>query len=169
MPRIARVVIADVAHHVTQRGNGRQFLLATDAERLVYLDLLRQAVREHALGVLGYCLMLNHVHPAWTCRHGVKAGPRSLGGSSWRREKRKPSCGRSDAARTTGARRGRQSSRGRWKNAPSAPWRAGRAAVRAKPRRRPSPSVPKLRPWPRTTRESLRKKEIRCLSRISLA
>jgi len=62
MPRIARVVIADVAHHVTQRGNGRQFLLASDAERLVYLELLRQAVREHALGVMGYCLMSNHVH-----------------------------------------------------------------------------------------------------------
>ena len=62
MPRIARVVIADVAHHVTQRGNGRQFLLASDAERLVYLELLRQAVREHALVVRGYCLMSNHVH-----------------------------------------------------------------------------------------------------------
>lgn len=28
MPRVARVVIADVAHRVTQRGNGRQFSLA---------------------------------------------------------------------------------------------------------------------------------------------
>ena len=44
MARFARVVIVDVAHHVTQRGNGRQFILATDAERMVYLDLLRQAV-----------------------------------------------------------------------------------------------------------------------------
>ena len=62
MPRLARVVIADVAHHVTQRGNGRQFLLATDTERLVYMDMLRQAVRVHGLLVLGYCLMSNHVH-----------------------------------------------------------------------------------------------------------
>jgi putative transposase len=62
MPRIARVVIADAAHHVTQRGNGRQFLLATDTERLVYMDMLRQAVRVHGLLVLGYCLMSNHVH-----------------------------------------------------------------------------------------------------------
>ena len=45
MPRVARVMIAEVAHHVTQRGNGRQFILATDSERLVYLDLLRQALR----------------------------------------------------------------------------------------------------------------------------
>ena len=62
MPRVARVVIADVAHHVTQRGNGRQFILATDAERMVYLDLLRQAVRVEGLTVVGYCLMSNHVH-----------------------------------------------------------------------------------------------------------
>lgn len=62
MPRVARVVIADVAHHVTQRGNGRQSILATDAERLVYLELLRQAAEEHALAVVGYCLMSNHVH-----------------------------------------------------------------------------------------------------------
>jgi len=59
---VARVVIADVAHHVTQRGNGRQFILAGDAERWVYLDLLRQALREQPLSVLGYCLMSNHVH-----------------------------------------------------------------------------------------------------------
>jgi hypothetical protein len=37
MPRVARVVIADVAHHVTQRGNGWQFILASTAGRLVYL------------------------------------------------------------------------------------------------------------------------------------
>jgi putative transposase len=56
------VVIADIAHHVTQRGNGRQFILASDTERLVYLDLLHQALREQPLSVLGYCLMSNHVH-----------------------------------------------------------------------------------------------------------
>ncbi len=62
MPRVARVVIADVAHHVTQRGNGRQFILASDAERMVYLDLLRQAVDVQDVSVVGYCLMSNHVH-----------------------------------------------------------------------------------------------------------
>jgi len=38
-------VAAEVAHHVTQRGNARQFLLASEAERFAYLDLLREAVR----------------------------------------------------------------------------------------------------------------------------
>ena len=62
MARLARVMVADVAYHVTQRGNGRQYLLAADAERTVYLELLRQAVRMQALSVVGYCLMSNHVH-----------------------------------------------------------------------------------------------------------
>jgi len=62
MPRVARVAVAEVAYHVTQRGNGRQFILPSDAERWVYLDLVRQAVRRHALSVVGYCLMSNHVH-----------------------------------------------------------------------------------------------------------
>ena len=51
MPRIARVVIADVAHHVTQRGNGRQFLLVTDAERLVNPTLHAQRAPAGASGV----------------------------------------------------------------------------------------------------------------------
>ena len=62
MARLARVVAVDVPQHVTQRGNARQFILASDAERLVYLDLLRQAVQVHGLSVIGYCLMSNHVH-----------------------------------------------------------------------------------------------------------
>ena len=62
MARLARVMVADVAYHVTQRGNGRQYLLAADAERTVYLELLRQAVRMQALSIVGYCLMSNHVH-----------------------------------------------------------------------------------------------------------
>ncbi len=62
MARLARVVVAEVAQHVTQRGNGRQFLLNSDAERQVYLDLLRQAAHVENLSVLGYCLMSNHVH-----------------------------------------------------------------------------------------------------------
>ena len=61
MARMARVVVAEVPYHVTQRGNARQYLLEGEAERTVYLDLLRAAVRVQALSVLGYCLMSNHV------------------------------------------------------------------------------------------------------------
>jgi putative transposase len=62
MARLARVVAVDVAHHVTQRGNARQFILDSDSERTVYVDLLRQAVQLHPLSLIGYCLMSNHVH-----------------------------------------------------------------------------------------------------------
>ena len=62
MPRVARVVIADVAHHITQRGNGRQFILSSDSDRMVFMDLLRQAVEGRELSLVGYCLMSNHLH-----------------------------------------------------------------------------------------------------------
>jgi putative transposase len=62
MARFARVVVPDVAHHVTQRGNARQVILSNDSDRLAYLDLLRQSSELHRLAVLGYCLMSNHVH-----------------------------------------------------------------------------------------------------------
>jgi putative transposase len=62
MGRFARVVIADVPHHVTQRGNARQVILSDDADRVAYLELLRQYSVLHSLSLLGYCLMSNHVH-----------------------------------------------------------------------------------------------------------
>ena len=34
MARFARVVVVDVAHHVTQRGNARQFILSSEVATL---------------------------------------------------------------------------------------------------------------------------------------
>jgi putative transposase len=62
MARFARVVVVDVAHHVTQRGNARQVILSSDGDRVAYLDLLRHYSELHGLALQGYCLMLNHVH-----------------------------------------------------------------------------------------------------------
>ncbi len=62
MARLSHIVVVNVPHHVTQRGNARQFILAGDDERLVYLNLLRKYVHLHELSLLGYCLMPNHVH-----------------------------------------------------------------------------------------------------------
>ena len=62
MPRLARIAVVNVAHHVTQRGNARQFILANDDERTVYLNLLRKYAELCELSLLGYCLMSNHVH-----------------------------------------------------------------------------------------------------------
>ena len=59
MARLARVVAVDVPHHVTQRGNARQFILSSDAEKMVYMD--RCACRATACG-LG-CGLLPDVEP----------------------------------------------------------------------------------------------------------
>jgi putative transposase len=62
MARLPRVVVVDVPHHITQRGNARQVILANDTDRITYLELLRQSSELSNLSVLGYCLMSNHVH-----------------------------------------------------------------------------------------------------------
>ena len=62
MARLPRVVAAGAAHHVTQRGNARRDVFEIDSDRRVYLDLLGDSCRYYHLGLLGYCLMPNHVH-----------------------------------------------------------------------------------------------------------
>jgi putative transposase len=62
MARFPRVVVVEVPHHVTQRGNARQVILASDADRLTYMALLRECAPLYRLSLLGYCLMSNHVH-----------------------------------------------------------------------------------------------------------
>jgi putative transposase len=62
MPRIARITIPGVAHHVTQRGNNRQRVFRDDTDRRWYLQLLAEETQDHGLTVLAYCLMDNHVH-----------------------------------------------------------------------------------------------------------
>lgn len=55
MARLPRVIAVDVPHHITQRANARRFILHSDSDRLVYLDLLRQycpLLRTLAFGLL---------------------------------------------------------------------------------------------------------------------
>ena len=64
MPRLARVVIPECPHHVTQRGNRREDVFVTAADRVRYLDLLAEYAAKGGLAVQAYCLMTNHVHLA---------------------------------------------------------------------------------------------------------
>ena len=56
------MVAVDVQHHVTQRGNARRFVLDCDADRAVYLKLLRENMDLYGVALIGYCLMSNQVH-----------------------------------------------------------------------------------------------------------
>ncbi|MBZ5585919.1 MAG: transposase [Acidobacteriia bacterium] len=62
MPRRARLIIPDVPHHVTQRGNNRQPVFLSPGDYRFYLDLLGRHARLCGARILGYCLMTNHVH-----------------------------------------------------------------------------------------------------------
>jgi putative transposase len=56
------VVAVGAPHHVTQRGNNRQKTFFHDSDCRFYVALLADQSRRHGLGILGYCLMPNHVH-----------------------------------------------------------------------------------------------------------
>jgi putative transposase len=62
MPRLARIVVPGVAHHVVQRGNNRQDVFFVDDDRARYLALLKGQSEVHGLEILAWCLMTNHVH-----------------------------------------------------------------------------------------------------------
>ena len=62
MPRLARPVFAGVPHHVTQRGNRRENVFFSDADREAYLEWLSEYGVKHGVEILAYCLMTNHIH-----------------------------------------------------------------------------------------------------------
>jgi putative transposase len=62
MPRTARQVIADLPHHVVQRGNRKQDVFFTEEDYRAYLAILKEVSEAHGIAVDAYCLMRNHVH-----------------------------------------------------------------------------------------------------------
>ena len=62
MARQARTVIPGQAMHVMVRGNNRETLFFSDDDRRIYLEWLRQAVKQFACAVHAFALMPNHVH-----------------------------------------------------------------------------------------------------------
>ncbi len=62
MPRVARIVVPGLPHHVTQRGNNRQPVFFVDDDRRMFLRLLKERSEAAGVRVLAYCLMTNHVH-----------------------------------------------------------------------------------------------------------
>ena len=62
MPRLRRVVVPGLPHHIVQRGNRRSNIFGDDRDRLVFLRILKQASGIHSLTHFAYSLMTNHFH-----------------------------------------------------------------------------------------------------------
>ena len=62
MSRLARVVVPNLPHHVTQRGNRREPIFFEDGDQEIYCDLLAEHTRKYGVEIWAYCLMPNHVH-----------------------------------------------------------------------------------------------------------
>ncbi len=62
MPRIARIVIPGLPHHITQRGNNQQDVFFSPDDRKLYLDILGYQASRYGFKIAGYSLMPNHVH-----------------------------------------------------------------------------------------------------------
>lgn len=62
MARMARVVIPNYPHHVTQRGNRRQKTFFCEDDYRYYIELVTKFSRQSGTKVWAYCLMPNHVH-----------------------------------------------------------------------------------------------------------
>ena len=53
MPRYRRIVVAECARHVTQRGNQRAVGFDGDEDRAVYLELVKRNARDAGGTILG--------------------------------------------------------------------------------------------------------------------
>jgi len=62
MARIARIVVPNMPHHVTQRGNRSQQTFFSDKDYHLYLGLMSEWCTKSGVEIWAYCLMPNHVH-----------------------------------------------------------------------------------------------------------
>jgi len=62
MARIARVVVPELPHHVTQRGVRRMDVFFSDGDRREYLKQLAEQGERFGVKYFAWCLMSNHVH-----------------------------------------------------------------------------------------------------------
>ncbi|MEA3276937.1 MAG: transposase, partial [Pseudomonadota bacterium] len=62
MARPLRLEFAGALYHVTARGDGREDIYPTDADRRLFLDVLADVWERFNWTVHAYCLMSNHYH-----------------------------------------------------------------------------------------------------------
>ncbi|WP_202305489.1 MULTISPECIES: transposase [unclassified Mesorhizobium] len=104
--RIARIVVAGLSHHVTQRGNGRARVFLSDGDYTPCRDLLVVHCAAVCVAIRGRCLMPNHVHLIFTpvdsdgLRRALREGAPHYAGIIYARHKsavtptKKPAAGR---------------------------------------------------------------------------
>ena len=81
MARPLRVEFAGAIYHLTSRGNARQKVFFTDADRELFLDTLSQVVSRYGWICYAYCLMANHYHLlVETPKANLSLGMRQLNG-----------------------------------------------------------------------------------------
>jgi putative transposase len=62
MPRQSRIVLPDIPHHITQRGNYRQPVFEEAADYRRYCSWVKEYAEKYDLTILAFCLMENHIH-----------------------------------------------------------------------------------------------------------
>ncbi len=81
MARPLRLEFAHALYHVTSRGDRREDIFHTDADRLAWLGVLAQVCKRFNWTVHAYCLMSNHYHLlVETPDANLSAGMRQLNG-----------------------------------------------------------------------------------------
>jgi putative transposase len=81
MARPLRMEFPGAVYHLTSRGNARQKIFFSDADRELFLDTLTQVVWRYGWISHAYCLMANHYHLlVETPRGNLSIGMRQLNG-----------------------------------------------------------------------------------------
>lgn len=62
MARLPRLTVPGYPYHIFQRGNNRQVIFSSVADRQILLDLLSESASKFAVDVHAYVLMDNHFH-----------------------------------------------------------------------------------------------------------
>ena len=78
MPRLARVIVPGIPHHIVQRGHNRQPVFVERRDFEYYLANLRKWKQVYELEVYSYCLMTNHVHLVVQANDNLTAIPQSM-------------------------------------------------------------------------------------------
>ena len=62
MPRQPRIVLPNIPHHITQRGNYKQTVFQGERDFKTFSTWVNEYAQKYELDILAFCLMSNHFH-----------------------------------------------------------------------------------------------------------